>query len=255
MTKIFTALLLITASNIATANDALLTWSEKNEQKGTSIYVSLLSLTACHVSETVFSSAELNVSPSITGDSSGNMMAIWKSDSSSSSVLKFALRRNQQWSAASILTSQGGETTSPEIISDNNGQIWIFWVSDHNGLDDIFYSKFDIGANEWTLPVQINESNEVPDVSPMASLNLNGDVVIQWSQYDRQQGQYVTLSKTFSEENQQAIDEDTSQTEELKSVDFELPTNWRPLGSVNFYFPANSYNKSQSLSNREVMAR
>ena len=89
------------------------------------------------------------------------------------------LNTDQIWEINSFLTSSA---LSPQIIIDGTEKIWIFWVGQLSGHDEILYTHFD--GDRWREPLSLNQYSGVPHITPSVSLDFNGFPHIVWSAYD-----------------------------------------------------------------------
>jgi lysophospholipase L1-like esterase len=72
--------------------------------------------------------------------------------------------------------------STPRLIAGVDQKIWVFWVGQDRGRDEIFVSVFD--GNGWSRPYKLNSSDRFPHLSPGVALDGNGFPWIVWSAYD-----------------------------------------------------------------------
>lgn len=92
-------------------------------------------------------------SPSIAEDSSGTIWVVWDSERIFGNRDIYYKTFNTTWSDDIRLTENNGKDLSPRIIQDNN-TIWVFWDSDREGNQDIYY-KIGRPPTPWWLSLNI----------------------------------------------------------------------------------------------------
>ena len=70
----------------------------------------------------------------------------------------------------------------PRILIDQSNRIWVFWVGNLQGNDDIFVTCFDNG--HWTPVKCLSEPNPYPDLFPQIKEGPDGQIWLVWSGYD-----------------------------------------------------------------------
>ena len=194
-----------------------------------------------HADEIVEQSGDsTNYSASIGGGSNDQVIAIWSSEKQNSVSLKYKVRSKQgQWSESKLLTDQNGENLNPEIIFDSSNIGWVFWVSDQDGDDDIFMSRW-VGA-QWLPPTKVNMENDVPDISPEAHLEDKGSVTVVWQSYDKSQRAYIEKSHTFENSSAKQISMTGTETG-LDDINFHSLN--LPATKIVIQFPDNQARQS-----------
>jgi lysophospholipase L1-like esterase len=71
---------------------------------------------------------------------------------------------------------------TPKLIAAEDQKIWIFWVGQDRGRDEIFVSVFE--GNGWSRPHKLNGSDRFPHLSPSVALDEKGFPWVVWSAYD-----------------------------------------------------------------------
>jgi lysophospholipase L1-like esterase len=71
---------------------------------------------------------------------------------------------------------------TPKLIATADQKIWIFWVGQDRGRDEIFVGVFEGFA--WSKPYKLNSDSRFPHLSPSVALDGNGFPWVVWSAYD-----------------------------------------------------------------------
>ena len=231
------------------ATDAVLVWVSEPESGVTQINVQRMKNNEWQTIEVVYRSRERNFSPSVGSNQNGDITVVWSATSTIRSIVRSISFQNDGWQSAQIVSNQGGEATTPAIIFDSNDIAFITWVSDHNGLDDVFYRQFDQENNAWTDIEQVNEQNEVPDIRPNLSLTQAGEIIVGWRSISKESGVYVDLDKIYTVVNSENdSDSKINADSDLNYSDIEMPKGWPgALGRAVIHFPANSSMRSEKL--------
>jgi lysophospholipase L1-like esterase len=72
--------------------------------------------------------------------------------------------------------------STPKLIATADQKIWIFWVGQDRGRDEIFISVFE--GFVWSKPYKLNSDSRCPHLSPSVELDGNGFPWVVWSAYD-----------------------------------------------------------------------
>jgi len=235
--------------HVAEAANAVLTWANEPEVGITAIAVQRMENDQWARPETVYRSKEFNVAPSVGSDEQGTALLVWQSTSTVRSILRYSFKRQGAWQKVGKMPDQGGEVTTPAVIFDHNNSAWVFWVSDQNGLDDVYYRRWSAVNQRWSSIEMANDKNSVPDILPEVQLDKQGDVVLTWRQYDGKTGSYVKRSKVYYVGNR---DDSVAQTDfddnkELTSGDIKLPDDWVSVSRAVMHFPNNRRQRHEVL--------
>jgi hypothetical protein len=146
----------------------------------------------------VYYSENFISTPTISTDLNQNKLLIWSEQSDKDRVLMSARNTSVDgtWREAKKINNFRAENLSPSIVIDSGNRPWVFWSSNYQGLDDIYYSRQE--GEKWTAPQRVHASNKVPDVQPIASLNQDLDVVVNWKSYDLSSAQYLAVHQIFT---------------------------------------------------------
>ena len=169
-------------------------WSQ-SDTSGTQIYFSTYQAGSDSWTEPVkvTDDANKNGHPVIDEDSSGKRWLVWVAGTAGSSMIRYAVDSDGSWSAAQTVPSSLQFNVSPSVVVDNSGNPWVAWSGNSGGQDEIYCSSYQDGS--WTTPVQVNSTNEVPDILPEITLDGKGEPQITWQGY--RDGDYVQLQSTW----------------------------------------------------------
>ena len=237
------------------ANDAILTWVSEPEAGRTQINVQQLINDEWQAVNVVYTSRELNLTPSIASNSIGETMVVWSSKSTVRSTIRARLFKNGRWEKNAIIANQGGQTTTPIIAFDRNNNAHVVWTSDHAGLDDIYQRQWITSSKEWREIKKVNNDNEVPDILPTVELDANDDILIQWQSASLETNNYIEQSNTIAVNNSAQSNIITSQDSsepQLSYSDIKMPKDWQGyIGTAIIYFPNNHSNKYERLPSQQ----
>ncbi len=71
---------------------------------------------------------------------------------------------------------------TPKLIAGAGQKIWLLWVGQDRGRDEIFVSVFEGFA--WSKPYKLNSDSRIPHLSPSLELDGTGFPWVVWSAYD-----------------------------------------------------------------------
>lgn len=97
------------------------------------------------------------------------------------------------WSTPRNLTDSSSVDWVPNLLVDNNDDLWITWASSRTGQLDLFSLHSSDGGNNWTNPVQLTNHPE-QDGMPFLYQRMNGSYFMVWQRYSTPIFQYVTDS-------------------------------------------------------------
>lgn len=103
----------------------------------------------------------------MVSDAGGNSLFVWVEDSGASNQLMYRVKsRSGDWlGKPQQLTSAKGEKTTPILIRSISGIIYLSWVSDQNGSDDVFISNWSLDDG-WSEAKLLSFDNAFPDIRP-----------------------------------------------------------------------------------------
>lgn len=195
---------------------------------------------------TVIHSSENPMTSVAVGSADDNTeLLVWTEQIKQKSQLfhKWFSPKTQQWSEAELLSKLGDENIGASIVVDPSGRLHLFWAANETDFSDIAHMTYAKG--QWSEPSTIHEPNDVPDIKPTASLSLNGNIVVSWSSYSFDAGQYVELEKiieTALPNSSNTTLDDAIEIEQVEQPNF-LPND----SSATLYFPGNTVVQSLTL--------
>jgi len=187
--------------------------------------------------------------PSLAHISDDQFIAVWVERNSRGSQLMYKLTAlGQQWqSTPKLMTSEGGFKTAPIVFSSLSGQVYLAWVSDQNGNDDIFLSTWN--GNAWSTAESLTHENKNPDISPVFSYQKNKqgalDLLLGWQERDSNgifQSENVTLELGL-ELDAQAVDHERFCLKDLQNI--ALPSDVQSGFLLRSNLTVNAYERIQ----------
>jgi len=93
------------------------------------------------------------------------------------------VRANQQWEAEKLLTLGGTDNYKPAMITDQTGNIWVFWYSsrqiDKQRNQDIYYRRY---TKDWEPEKRLTTAVE-NDYYPTATVDSSGNIWAFWQSF------------------------------------------------------------------------
>ncbi len=121
-----------------------------------------------------------NLRSSLTQDSFLNIwLAYQSSPFGSKPVSYYTIYNFVTWTNPVPITSDRNANTAPTINALSNGTIFLAWVSNRTGNEQVWYKTYTNGV--WSLEYQLT-SNASPDKAPSAAHDLKGNI---WVFYQR----------------------------------------------------------------------
>jgi len=122
----------------------------------------------------------INHSPSLDISFNNEIWATWVNYNKKQHIILVKnIATGQKWLLPSLKTLP---VFTPQILTDGSGKVWIFWVGQEQGLDEIIYSFFD--GEAWKEPDSLNRNPGVPHFHPSAALDHKGNPQLVWTAYD-----------------------------------------------------------------------
>jgi len=181
---------------------------------------------------------------------SGKALLVWTEQIKQKSQLfhQWFSGKTQSWSEAELLSDFGIENIGATIVVDPSDQMHLFWGANPTDLSDIIHMTY--ADNRWSKPTAIHAPNDVPDIKPTAAINTNSDIVVTWSSYSFDAGQYVERERTIETSQLSAANStielnDVIRLEQMKVPNF-LPSN----ANAYIHFPQNEMTQSALLNPR-----
>lgn len=139
--------------------------------------------------------------PTMASDIDGNLVFAWVEDNGSSNQLMYRVKAGSgEWlGKPQQLTLAKGEKTTPVLIRSISGIIYLSWVSDQSGSDDVFISSWSL-ADGWSEFQSLSDDNIFPDIRPSFEYveDINGayELLVLW-QARSSDGIYVSDQHTL----------------------------------------------------------
>ena len=199
---------------------------------------------------TLFASENALTSPALGSSSNGDRLVIWTEQRRTKTVLQSMQQTaGGTWGAVRIFSETGRENYAASIVHDLNDVAWVFWSSTRSDLSEIFMVKS--GPTGWSKPLQIHPDNAVPDILPVAALNSEGDVEVEWTQYSFVQGKYLRTSRTFAALQSGSVADQNIRrlaSHAMNAEDLKLP-NFLPDNALStLHLPTNMMIQSRPIS-------
>lgn len=231
---------------------AVTTWTERNDKTYTIITRSCLSLATKTKNAvwseplTVHESEHPIISSNLVTLSNGSQILIWSQHEKSKSTIRFKTKDplRDNWSEPDFLFKQGTENIGLSTLRINQ-TVWAFWASTQHSLPDINYAIYANGR--WGTASTLHPENNVPDLLPIASINEDNDIEVNWLSYSFLHSDYQQAKKTISNSLVKPSQVDIINPEEFETP-FFLPQNQ----SVTIRFPRNHYQQSSLISSNNL---
>lgn len=121
-----------------------------------------------------------NLSPDLTLDARGNPWIVWiNRDQGRSRLIVRDGLTGQAWQ---VNTPPRAQIYSPRGISDEQGAVWVFWVSTEEGTNAVFSSRHE--GSVFSAPKRVHEVKSSPQLMPTVCLDEEGRLWTAWSGYD-----------------------------------------------------------------------
>ena len=143
-----------------------------------------------HVTDIVVDHSDGNVdSPQIAADGNGNVYAVWEDTRNGSKdiYLNYSSDYGFTWRPADIRLDTdapgAGDSTSPQVVCDDNGHVYVVWKDTRNGSPDIYFNYSpDYGATWQSADKKLGAIpyTPTPQFPKVASDNI-GHVYVAWN--------------------------------------------------------------------------
>ncbi len=122
--------------------------------------------------------------PQIVQDGSGNVTAVWRQADSSGRYSIWSNRyASGAWGAAGLMENDNtGDADAPQIAINAAGNAISVWRQFDGTRYNIWSNRFTQGA--WAGAALIETDNAGDASEPSVSMNINGDAIAVWRQYD-----------------------------------------------------------------------
>ncbi len=193
---LFAALFFLCTSAPTYATEAIAIWTEKVDDSYHVFIGELIEDEWQKKPRSIYNSENQLTTATIGSDSKGNWLAIWSMTLNDRMILMESSFNGDEWSSPSPLGDLKNQNISATITYDLADTPWVFWVSDSDGLSDIYMTNRVVHG--WNSAAKVNDYNEVPDVFPLAGLDKKGDIVVTWQAFSFESNSYQSKSRTFS---------------------------------------------------------
>jgi len=124
----------------------------------------------------------------------------WQDNNSGSSRIylqKFDYDGQAIWTDDVLVsTATAGNQENPEIIADEDDNIYVAWNDNRNGDNDIYLQKINSsGSRVWTSDIRVNPQTSGDQVNPDLVINQDGNLVLVWQ--DNRNGNYDIIATEY----------------------------------------------------------
>ncbi len=121
-----------------------------------------------------------NYMPCLGIDGEGNPCLVWAAQIENNPArIYYSRRENGGWSLPRAVSGAGGGWEStPSIIFDRDGFLWIAWSAVAGPSSEIFCARAE--GEAFTRPVMVSTPDDSPDARPVISLDTDGGPVVTW---------------------------------------------------------------------------
>lgn len=117
----------------------------------------------------------------IVEDNSGNIWVFWPSGGNRDIWYNRYIRNSDSWEEEDTpLTTATNHDDQLSAVTDDTGNIWLFWRRREIGNGDIWYDRFVAANNSWDGELQLTTSS-FDDRDPFALRDSNGDIWLFWT--------------------------------------------------------------------------
>jgi len=121
-----------------------------------------------------------NLSPYLSFDMDDNPWIVWVNYKDSQyKVFVHEIIKKNTWVINSPFVSSA---FTPQITTDLNNHVWVFWSGKDKGEEEIFYRVFD--KYNWLPLSKIAREKKLPQINPSITLDQKGFIWLTWSGYD-----------------------------------------------------------------------
>ncbi len=168
--------------------------------------------------------------PTVALDSKGKVFVAWEDDRNGESQIFFSRSPDAgvSFSKDIQISSWQFETAAknPEIIADENDNIFVVWEEDHYSKFDVYFTKSLNQGVIFSTPVRVNnEPNKCsPEANPEVEVDEKGNIFISWADQRLKNHIYMAYSLDNGESfaiNEQVDDADNSSATSISTVTVE----------------------------------
>ena len=155
-------------------NNVWIIWEEKNLNER-DIFIALLKRNKLYRIKNISKNFNgFNFSPDMDFSFNNEKWITWVNyNEGKFNLIVKNLNKNLTWNINLFGTSS---VLDPRILIDGENKVWVFWVGQYNGIDNIFYTFLKNG--KWRESQTINNNVKAPSLTPSVSLNFEGFPVV-----------------------------------------------------------------------------
>ena len=122
--------------------------------------------------------------------------AVWTQVDENGKYLYYSVFNGVAWSKGKRISTQTTENSSPALMVNGKQNLLLAWVGVDDKYSDVYLSHWQ--GSTWTKPVMINAVNNVPDIKPYFSRNMNNRIVLSWLTFI--DGKYAVTARILDDE-------------------------------------------------------
>jgi lysophospholipase L1-like esterase len=154
-----------------------LLWEERQNQQSDVYLARLENDTAVDQTCLTFDEAGFNFSPALDFSPANDLWTAWVHyEEGENRIIVKNVSLDQKWE----INSYSG--LDPQLLIDELGTVWLFWVGQFRNRDEILFTSYEAGT--WKKISTLNQSPNVPHLSPSAVLDPFNFIHVVWSSYD-----------------------------------------------------------------------
>jgi len=153
---------------------------EEWEADRSSIFLGQLKENKIIHSQLIYEAEGINICPDLSFDSNDNPWIVWINYKGRQYkvFVRESISRNIWLINFPLLSS----AFNPQIITDLQDHVWVFWSGRDNKNEEIYYRVFN--QYDWTPLNTINLQSNFPQINPTITLDGKGFIWLAWSGYD-----------------------------------------------------------------------
>jgi hypothetical protein len=123
--------------------------------------------------------------PQVAMDGSGNAVAVWQqSDGIRTNIWANRYTPLGGWGTAALIeTDNAGNATNPQVAMDGSGNAFAVWQQSDGTRNNIWANRY-TPSGGWGTATLIETSNAGGADSPQVAMDISGNAVAVWQQYD-----------------------------------------------------------------------
>ncbi|RME86813.1 MAG: hypothetical protein D6785_02765 [Planctomycetota bacterium] len=160
-------------------NQIYVVWQNDNTGN-TEIYFNKFNGTSWTGVQNISSTSAASYGPQIALDPSGALYVVWQEGNSGyNSEIYYASSKDggSNWSSPLNLSNNPGDSFSPQIRVNSQGEIYIIWNDKTSGPEEIYYAELSHGS--WSSPRNLSNSPESSN-SPFLFISTSNEIFVSW---------------------------------------------------------------------------